>query len=365
MKSHAKVMVEKSEFIDLRSDTVTRPSPEMYDAMSAAELGDDVYGGDPTVARLEARVAKELGFEQGLFATSGTQSNLLALLSHCDRGHEFLTGATHHINKFEGGGAAVFGGIVPGTVPVGDDGMMSLDQLQSLIKGDNVHFAQTRLICLENTYNGLALPLSYQQDVQALAQKHGLATHLDGARLYNAAVHLGAEPAKVCEGFESVSLCLSKGLGAPFGAVLCGTEAFVSRARKWRKMLGGGLRQSGLMAACAEVALDNAFQTISADHARASHLAEELARLTSLDVSFPANQTNMVFINAGHEAHAKMQAELKARGIWVSGNSPRLRLVLHKDISDLQVEKTKEVFRYAFPKLGWDSICSQGDRYND
>lgn len=344
------MMAEFSGIIDLRSDTVTRPSPDMFTAMSKAELGDDVYGGDPTVARLETRVAGNLGFEGALFTTSGTQANLVALLAHCARGEEYLTGTTHHINKFEGGGAAVFGGIVPGTVPVADNGMMHLGKLRDLIKGNNVHFAKSRLICLENTYNGLALSLSYQQEIQALAQEYGLATHLDGARLYNAAVRLGIPVGKVCHGFDSVSLCLSKGLGAPFGAVLCGSQEFINTARKWRKMLGGGLRQSGLMAACAEVALDHADATISADHARARHLADGLQQGTRLNVSFPENQTNMVFIETGHYAHSEMQAQLKARGIWVSGNSLRLRMVMHKDISDTAIEHVLDVYRTLWPQ---------------
>src|SRR5690606_8558141 len=233
------------DWIDLRSDTVTRPSTAMRAAMAAAEVGDDVYGDDPTVNALQARLAADLGFEAGLFLPSGTQSNLVALMAHCARGDEYIVGMDAHTYKYEGGGAAVLGSIQPQPIPQAGDGTLPLDVVERAIKPVDPHFARTRLLCLEDTWHGRPLPLDYLAQARALGDRHGLALHLDGARLYNAAVAQGVPARAITRHFDSVSVCLSKGLGAPVGSVLVGSEALVATARRWRKVTGGGMRQAG------------------------------------------------------------------------------------------------------------------------
>ena len=262
--------------IDLRSDTVTQPSAGMLDAMATAVTGDDVYGEDPTVNRLEAELARRLGFAAALFVPSGTMSNLLGLMAHCERGEEYIVGQQAHTYKYEAGGAAVLGSIQPQPLDVQADGSLDLAQVAAAIKPDDFHFARTRLLALENTMQGKVLPLSYLAQARAFTREHGLALHLDGARLYNAAVKLSVDAREITQHFDSVSVCLSKGLGAPVGSVLCGSPELIAKARRLRKMVGGGMRQAGILAAAGLYALDNNVQRLADDHANAHYLADGL-----------------------------------------------------------------------------------------
>jgi len=313
--------------IDLRSDTVTQPSPAMRSAMAEAVVGDDVYGEDPTVNRLEDACAERLGFEAGLLLPSGTQSNLAALLSHCGRGDEYIAGQDAHTYRYEGGGAAVFGGIQPQPLAFDDDGTLPLDAVEALVKPDDFHYAKTRLLCLENTQAGRAVGAAYFADARALADRLRLNVHLDGARLFNASVALGLDATEITRHCDSVSLCLSKGLGTPVGSVLCGTSAFVDSARRWRKVLGGGMRQAGVIAAAGLYALENNVDRLAEDHRRARTLAH---RLRGLDLH-AEERTNMVFVEA---TDATMATHLAAAGIQVSGP----RWVIHLDIDDQAID---------------------------
>ncbi|MCI1010395.1 low-specificity L-threonine aldolase [Pseudomonas oryzihabitans] len=325
--------------IDLRSDTVTQPTPAMRQAMLAAELGDDVYGEDPTVTRLEQRLAGDLGLEAGLFVPSGTMSNLLGLLAHCERGDEYLVGQQAHTYKYEGGGAAVLGSIQPQPIEMAADGSLDLDLVRSYIKADDFHFARTRLLALENTMHGKVLPLTYLAAARAFTRAHGLALHLDGARLYNAAVKLGVPAREISQHFDSVSVCLSKGLGAPVGSVLCGDAALIAKARRWRKVVGGGMRQAGILAAAGLHALDHQVERLAEDHAHAAQLGTALAEL---GYQVEPVQTNMVYLALGDEAPA-LQAFLVERGIRISP-APRLRLVTHLDVSAADIEAVIAAF---------------------
>ena len=259
--------------IDLRSDTVTRPTAAMREAMLRAEVGDDVYGEDPTVIALQDRVAADLGFEAALFTPSGTQANLIGLLAHCARGDEYIVGMGAHTYKFEGGGAAVLGSIQPQPIPQAADGSLPLEAVERAIKPVDPHFARTRLLALENTWHGRVLPMGYLRDAREFCDHHGLALHLDGARLYNAAVALGVPAGDIARHFDSVSVCLSKGLGAPVGSVLAGSRVFIESAKRWRKVCGGGMRQAGILAAGALHALDHHVARLADDHRRADTLA--------------------------------------------------------------------------------------------
>ena len=259
--------------IDLRSDTVTRPTAAMWDAMHSAELGDDVFGDDPTVIALQERIAADLGFEAALFMPTGTQSKLCALMSHCDRGDEYLVGQMAHAHRWEGGGAAVLGSIQPQPLTNQPDGTLALADIEAEIKPDDAHFARTRLLALENTWGGHVLPIDYIEAATQLARSRGLATHLDGARLFNAAVASGLEAREITRHFDSVSVCFSKGLGTPAGSALCGSRALIARAHRWRKMAGGAMRQSGVLAAAALHALDHHVARLAEDHAHARALA--------------------------------------------------------------------------------------------
>ncbi|HAC67872.1 MAG TPA: low-specificity L-threonine aldolase [Pseudomonas sp.] len=325
--------------IDLRSDTVTQPTPAMRQAMLDAELGDDVYGEDPTVTRLEQRLAGDLGLEAGLFVPSGTMSNLLGLLAHCERGDEYLVGQQAHTYKYEGGGAAVLGSIQPQPIEMAADGSLDLDLVRSYIKADDFHFARTRLLALENTMHGKVLPLAYLAAARAFTREHGLALHLDGARLYNAAVKLGVPVREISQHFDSVSICLSKGLGAPVGSVLCGDATLIAKARRWRKVVGGGMRQAGLLAAAGLHALDHQVERLAEDHAHAAQLGTALAEL---GYQVEPVQTNMVYLAMGNEAPA-LQAFLAERGIRISP-APRLRLVTHLDVSAGDIEAAVAAF---------------------
>ena len=339
--------------VDLRSDTVTQPTPAMREAMLAAPLGDDVFGDDPSVNLLQDALAATLGFEAALFMPSGTQSNLCALMSHCQRGDEYLVGQFAHTYRWEGGGAAVLGSIQPQPIAHALDGTLPLAEIKASIKPDDAHFARTRLLALENTLGGKVMPLGYLAEASHLALSHGLARHLDGARLFNAAVacadQFGGDPyaaAKaICSHFDSVSVCFSKGLGAPVGSVLCGSREFIQRAHRWRKMAGGGLRQAGMLAAAAHHALEHHVLRLGQDHALARRLAQGLQDLPGVSVETP--QTNIVFVDVAPERAAGLLDHLKARGVLATGLY-RLRFVTHLDVDVQGVDRAVAAMREYF-----------------
>jgi threonine aldolase len=328
-------------WLDLRSDTVTRPSAAMRAAMNVAEVGDDVYGDDPTVNRLQEYAADLFGFEDALFAPSGTQSNLLALLAHCGRGDEYLVGQEAHTYRYEGGGAAVLGSIQPQPIINQADGSIALDDIASYIKPDDFHFARTKLLALENTINGRVLPMDYVQQATKLAHDRGLATHLDGARVCNAAVKLGVSPREIVKGFDSVSVCLSKGLGAPVGSVLLGTKPLIKEAKRWRKMLGGGMRQAGVIAAAGLYALEHNIPRLAEDHDNAAYFAGELAKMRGLKVSTP--QTNIFYVDIPQFVQQGLSDVLELTRIRVS-MAARLRIVTHMDASRDDIDRAITVF---------------------
>lgn len=336
--------------VDLRSDTVTRPNPAMRNAMMEAKVGDDVYGDDPTVNRLEELAAEMLGKEASLFASSGTQSNLLALISHCERGEEYIVGQQAHAYRFEGGGAAVLGSIQPQPLELQEDGSLDLAQVAKAIKPDDFHFARTRLLCLENTQGGKVLPLEYLKRAAAFAKAHRLAIHLDGARVFNAAVKLQVPITEISQHFDSVSVCLSKGLGAPVGSVLCGSQKFIKKARRWRKVLGGGMRQAGILAAAGIVSLEQQTQRLAEDHEHAQLLGEGLREIQELHIDPKLIQTNMVFITPIHNDSEALTNHLNSQGILVSC-AKTIRLVTHQDVTRAGILKTIEAIKqfYASP----------------
>ncbi|SHM31149.1 L-threonine aldolase [Duganella sacchari] len=329
------------QWLDLRSDTVTQPCAAMRSAMNVAPVGDDVYGDDPTVNRLQEYAADLFGFEDALFAPSGTQSNLLALLAHCGRGDEYLVGQEAHTYRYEGGGAAVLGSIQPQPIINQPDGSIALADIESYIKPDDFHFARTKLLALENTINGRLLPMAYVQQATALAHGKGLSTHLDGARVCNAAVKLGVSPRDIAQGFDSVSVCLSKGLGAPVGSVLLGSRPFIKEARRWRKMLGGGMRQAGILAAGGLYALEHNIQRLAEDHDNATYFATELAKMKNIKVSTP--QTNIFYVDVPSFVCKGLNDVLELTRIRVS-MSPRLRIVTHMDTRREDIERAITVF---------------------
>ena len=331
--------------IDLRSDTVTRPTAAMREAMARAEVGDDVWGDDPTVNRLQATVAERAGKEAGLFFPSGTQCNLAALMAHCERGDEYLVGQQAHTYLHEGGGAAVLGSIQPQPLDHAPDGTIPLDRIAAAIKPPDDHYARTRVLALENTINGRALPADYVAQATQLAHARRLATHLDGARAFNAAVAGGVPLAAVCAGFDSVSLCFSKGLGAPVGSVLVGPKALLAKARRWRKTLGGGMRQSGILAAACLHALEHHVERLAEDHANAERLARGLAGIAELRVLYQA--TNMVFVGVPAVHCAKLQAHLGKQGI-VAAIDAETRFVTHLDVSSAAVEQVVQAVKGYF-----------------
>lgn len=332
-------------WIDLRSDTVTQPCAAMRAAMAAAPVGDDVYGDDPTVNRLQDTAAELFGFEAALFAPSGTQTNLIALLAHCGRGDEYLVGQEAHTFRYEGGGAAVLGSIQPQPIANQPDGSLALHDIASQIKPRDIHFARTTLLALENTIGGRVLSRDYVTAATALAHERGLATHLDGARICNAAVQQGISLRAAVAGFDSVSVCLSKGLGAPVGSVLCGSRALIEEGKRWRKMLGGGMRQAGVIAAAGLHALAHNVQRLAEDHANAAFLAAELAHIDGLAVSTP--QTNIFYVDVPAEHCAGLAAALAAAHVRVS-MAPRLRLVTHLDVTRAQLQTVADVFTTYF-----------------
>lgn len=333
--------------VDLRSDTVTRPTAAMRAAAADVPVGDDVMGEDPSVNALQARLAGELGFAAGLFVASGTQSNLLGLMAHCERGDEYLVGSEAHTFKYEGGGAAVLGSIQPQPIPTAADGSLPLALVAAAIKplGDP-HFARSTLLALENTWAGRVLPRDYLAQARELAHARGLAIHLDGARLYNAAVAEGVPAREITRHFDSVSVCFSKGLGAPIGSMLLGSEALVAKARRWRKVVGGGWRQAGGLAAMANHALDHHVARLADDHRRAAELADALRDLPGLAVNGP--HTNMVFVTVPDARVAALDAHLAALGVDVVAGAAVKRLVLHLDINDAGLARVIAAFRTFF-----------------
>ena len=322
-------MPTSHSIVDLRSDTVTQPTPAMREAMMAAPLGDDVFGTDPSVNALQEKIAALLGFEAALFVPTGTQSNLCAILAHCGRGDEYIVGQQAHCYRWEGGGAAVFGSVQPQPLDHQPDGSLALDAIEAAIKPDDAHFARTRLLALENTFGGQPMTMDYLRDATALARRHGLATHLDGARICNAAVKLGLSPREAVKGFDSVSVCLSKGLGAPVGSALVGSRELIARAKRVRKMAGGGMRQAGLLAAGASHALEHHVERLREDHANAKRLAAGISGIAG--VTFAAPATNILFVDLapalvqartaakwGGE-HDSLVDQLRSRGVLCTG----------------------------------------------
>ena len=347
--------------VDLRSDTVTRPTAGMRAAMAAAPLGDDVFGDDPSINALQEKIASLLGFEAALFVPTGTQSNLCGVLSHCQRGDEYIVGQMAHCYRWEGGGAAVFGSVQPQPLAHQPDGTLALADIEEAIKPDDPHFARTRLLALENTLGGKLLPMSYVEQATALAKSKGLARHLDGARLFNAAVaqalSVRAEPVeaqvfgearRIAQCFDSVSVCFSKGLGAPVGSALCGSRDYIARARRIRKMAGGAMRQAGMLAAAASYALDHHVVRLTQDHALAKRLAEGLAGIEGMQVETP--QTNIVFVDLTGPARAKSEgliSGLAAQGVLATGLY-RLRFATHLDVDEAGVDRAIAAVRRHF-----------------
>ena len=342
--------------VDLRSDTVTQPTAGMREAMARAPLGDDVFGDDPSVNALQDKIAAMLGFEAALFVPTGTQGNLCGILAHCQRGDEYIVGQMQHCYRWEGGGAAVFGSVQPQPLEHQPDGSLALDAIEAAIKPDDPHFARTRLLALENTLGGKVLPFAYLQQATALARSKGLATHLDGARLFNAAVAQAqasgsdarAEARRIAGLFDSVSVCFSKGLGAPVGSALCGSRELITRARRIRKMAGGGMRQSGVLAAAAAYALDHQVERLAQDHALARRLAEGLQGVEGLQVEAP--QTNILFVDLAGPARERsggLLPHLQRQGVLATGLY-RLRFVTHLDVDAAGVDRAAAAIRSFF-----------------
>lgn len=331
--------------IDLRSDTVTRPSPAMKDAMLTAPVGDDVWGDDPTVNAFQENLAAQTGKEAALLFPSGTQSNLVALMAHCERGDEYIVGQSAHTYRYEGGGAAVLGSIQPQPIENAVDGTLPLEKISAAIKADDFHFARTTLLALENTIGGKVLPAEYVLNATELARERGLATHLDGARLFNAVVTTDTSLKQLCLPFDSVSLCFSKGLGTPMGSALVGSQALIDRARRWRKVVGGGMRQSGIIAAACQHALDHHVADLADDHRRAARLAEGLAKLPGVEITSQA--TNMVFARFPDEHVQPLSAWLKEHGILIE-LLYATRFVTHRDINDADIDKVIAVMEAYF-----------------
>lgn len=342
--------------VDLRSDTVTQPTAGMRAAMAVAPLGDDVFGDDPSVNALQEKIAALLGFEAALFVPTGTQSNLCGVLSHCQRGDEYIVGQMQHCYRWEGGGAAVFGSVQPQPLDHQPDGSLALAAIEAAIKPDDPHFARSRLLALENTLGGKVLPFAYLQQATALAKAKGLATHLDGARLFNAAVAQAvangsdahSEARRIAGLFDSVSVCFSKGLGAPVGSALCGSRDLIARARRIRKMAGGAMRQSGLLAAAASYALEHQVERLAEDHALAGRLAEGLAGIEGLQVEPP--HTNILFVDLvgpARERSAGLLEHLARQGVLATGLY-RLRFVTHLDVDAAGVDRAVAAIRSFF-----------------
>lgn len=337
-----------SKIIDLRSDTVTKPSNKMRDFMIKAKVGDDVYGEDPTVNELERKAAKMTNKESAIFISSGTQANLLALLSHCERGDEYICGQDAHIYKYEAGGAAVLGSIQPQPIEFENDATLDFDLIENKIKPKDSHFANTKTLCLENTHNGKVLSLEYLKKVNTFASKNNLTTHLDGARVFNAVVSLDADIKDISKHFDSMSICLSKGLGAPVGSLLVGSKEIISKARRYRKMLGGGMRQAGILAAAGIFCLDNNIDDLKLDHKKAKLLKKSLSEIP--EITIISNDTNMLFIKVDNKIENKLLKFLEKNNVLISGYG-KLRIVTHRDISINDIEKVSALFKTFFQKI--------------
>ena len=345
-----------NKIVDLRSDTTTRPTAGMRAAMMNAPLGDDVFGDDPSVNALQEKIADMLGFEDALFMPTGTQSNLCGILAHCQRGDEYLVGHNAHTYLWEAGGAAVLGSVQPQPIAHQPDGTLALKDIEAAIKIDDPHFARSRLLTLENTLGGKRMPISYLQQATDVARARGLATHLDGARLFNAAVAQAEaqktnprdEARRIAQYFDSVSVCFSKGLGAPVGSALCGSKELIYRARRLRKMAGGGMRQAGVLASAASYALDHHIDRLAEDHALMRELYAHLKDIPGLSMEAP--QTNILFIDLQDEARERAQAlvdHLKSRGVMVIGLY-RLRMVTHLDVNAEGIHQAVAAIREFF-----------------
>ncbi|MCA9939820.1 MAG: low-specificity L-threonine aldolase [Anaerolineales bacterium] len=331
--------------IDFRSDTVTWPTPEMRRAMAEAPVGDDVYGEDPTVNHLEAMAAERVGKEAALFVASGTMGNLIAILTHAGRGDEAILGQDAHINCWEAGGMAALGGVIPYALPTDEWGRMDLAQVEAAIRPDDPHCPRTRLILVENSYgarNGAPVPLDYLAGIGAIARRHGLATHMDGARLFNAAVALGVPASTVTRSIDSVSFCLSKGLCAPVGSLLCGSAAFIRQARRVRKVLGGGMRQAGVLASAGIIALTYMVDRLALDHQNAAALARGLAQIPGIRLNPAQVRTNIVFFDLAPDAPLtapQIAERLCRQNIWIGAESERsFRVVTHYWIGPREIE---------------------------
>ncbi len=337
--------------IDLRSDTVTLPTAAMREAISRAELGDDVFGEDPTINRLEAMMAERTGMEAGLLVVSGTMGNITSVLTHCARGEEVILGDCSHIFINEAGGMSALGGIFPHTVPNQPDGTLLLKAIEAAIRADNIHFPRTRLVCLENTHNrcyGAPLTPDYTAAVVALAKRRGLLVHLDGARIFNAAVALGVDCRELTRGVDSVNVCLSKGLAAPVGSVICGSREFIARARRIRKMLGGGMRQAGIIAAAGIVALETMIDRLAEDHANARRLAEGIAAIGGLATDPARVRTNILYVDlaAGRFSDAEFLERLAQKGLRLSHTGPaRFRMLTHYGIGAADIDAALAILR--------------------
>jgi threonine aldolase len=335
-----------TKIIDLRSDTVTKPSQPMRVKMMEAEVGDDVYGDDPTVNHLQEIAAELTGFEASLFTTSGTQANLIGIMSHCERGDEYIVGQLAHTYKYEAGGAAVLGSIQPQPIEFEPDSTLDLKKVEGKIKPDDFHFAKTKLLCLENTQNGKALPLPYLEKASLFCRQHQLNLHLDGARLFNAVVEKNVTVQSITQHFDSTSICLSKGLGAPIGSILCGSKEFINKARRWRKMVGGGTRQAGILAAAGIYALENNIERLQDDHNNAKLLADGIRKHDALTIDSVA--TNMVFLRMNADTAESLADYLQKKNILISPGEIT-RLVTHLDITiddiDVVVSKIADYFK--------------------
>ncbi|PML79052.1 low-specificity L-threonine aldolase [Enterovibrio norvegicus] len=325
--------------IDLRSDTVTQPDEKMRNAMANAPVGDDVYGDDPTVNELERWAAERHGFEAAVFTASGTQANLLGILAHCERGDEYLCGQQAHNYKYEAGGAAVLGSVQPQPIENNKDGTLCFEKLAAAVKPDDVHFARTTLLSLENTIGGKVLPMSYLAQARDFANTHNLKLHLDGARVYNASVALDVDIKEISQYFDSMTICLSKGLGAPVGSLLLGDAAYIQRARRLRKMVGGGMRQAGILAAAGMMALTENVERLKDDHDNARYLSEKLGAIPGFNTFIYPVQTNIVYADVSSHIDIRAIADaLKEQGILVSPSHKAMRFVTHKNVSRTDID---------------------------
>lgn len=335
------------KIIDLRSDTVTKPTPAMLQAMTTAKLGDDVFGDDPTTIELEEHAAHLLGKQAALLVPSGTQGNLISLMTHCQRGDEYIVGQNAHAYCWEAGGAAVLGSIQPQPIDMEIDGTLDLAKVTAQIKPDDSHFARTKLLCIENTHYGKVLPMTYINQISNFCKQHNLASHLDGARVFNAAVKLQLPVHEITKHFDSISFCLSKGLGAPIGSVVCGTKDFIAQARRWRKMVGGGMRQTGIIAAAGLYALKHHVERLADDHAHAEILANSLHSIGQLQVEYESTYTNMVFVTIPEQSIQPLHAFLQTQGIIILPGKT-LRLVSHLDVSRQDIDSILKAFQDFF-----------------